>query len=196
MLLSKSALRSQLRQARRALSEGAQARASRNIAKALFALPEFEHSKNIAAYLANDGEVSCSDLLNQFRLLRQVIYLPVIHPQKPQMSFYGYQMGQGLFPNRFGIEEPAHKRRAAFSAENLDMVLMPLVGFDRQGNRLGMGGGFYDRCFSFKKQRNTPPLMIGIAHSIQEVNSLPTEPWDVPLDIILTERETIRIQRR
>lgn len=95
--------------------------------------------------------------------------------------------------NRFGILEPA-AIGAPMPAKQFDVVLVPLVAFDRAGNRLGMGAGFYDRAMAFRlnNPKTLRPLLVGLAHHFQEVNSLNAQAWDVPLDVILTDRELIR----
>lgn len=100
------------------------------------------------------------------------------------MNFRRYRLGDRLTRNAFGITEPcAYAARAR--AQTLDVVFMPLVGFDDYGNRLGMGGGFYDRAFA--KLRGRKPLRIGLAHSCQKVPKLARQSWDVPLHGIGTE---------
>lgn len=89
--------------------------------------------------------------------------------------------------NKFSIPEPIYDEEKIVPASSLDLVIVPLLGFDKSGNRLGMGGGFYDRCFAFKKQQNTKPLLMGYAYDFQEVDSLSPESWDVGLDMIATE---------
>ncbi len=90
--------------------------------------------------------------------------------------------------NNFGIAEPGDRGRI-LTAE-LDVVLVPLVGFDDAGNRLGMGGGFYDRHFSFLRSRThfRRPRLIGVAYEMQRLPKLPTDPWDVPLWAVVTDR--------
>jgi len=93
--------------------------------------------------------------------------------------------------NRFNITEPIDQS-ATVTAEQLDAVLVPLLGFDQMGNRLGMGGGFYDRSFEFRiKSATKTPVLIGVAYDFQQLDNLPAEPWDVPLDIIITETGVI-----
>lgn len=99
-----------------------------------------------------------------------------------------------LVPNRFGIPEPQQGPAHKLPTHLLDVVLMPLVGFDRAGSRLGMGGGFYDTTFAFKQQNpKGKPLLIGLAHSCQEVDSLQADNWDIPLGAIATEKEVLPI---
>ena len=97
-------------------------------------------------------------------------------------------------PNRYRIPEPDARYCRAMKRQFLSLVLMPLVAFDAKGNRLGMGGGYYDRAFNqtqwpYKTRR---PLLVGVAHEFQRVPELPTESWDVPLDAVITEREIYR----
>ncbi len=107
------------------------------------------------------------------------------------MRFHRHAPGQTLRSNTFNIPEPNALRRRQIDPARLDMMLLPLVGFDRRGNRLGMGGGYYDRALAFKQRRNAAntPLLIGLAHHLQEVERLPIQHWDIPLDWVATDRE-------
>ena len=89
--------------------------------------------------------------------------------------------------NRFGIPEPASG--AFCDPVHLEIVLTPLVAFSTNGMRLGMGAGYYDRAFQFlRKDPEAGPWLVGVAYALQQVDSLPADPWDVPLAAILTER--------
>lgn len=90
-------------------------------------------------------------------------------------------------PNRFGIEEVDALPNYAIKVSEIDLVLLPLVAFDQSGNRLGMGGGFYDATFTHLKSKKTKPLFIGLAYQSQLVENLPSDPWDLPLDGVCTE---------
>lgn len=107
------------------------------------------------------------------------------------MRFFLYKRNDILHPNRYGINEP--KDTPSIDTETLDIILTPLVAFDRQGHRLGMGGGYYDRTFSFLlNQADIPrPKLIGLAYACQEVPSLSPDPWDVPLHGVVTERKIV-----
>ncbi|MGJ8686725.1 MAG: 5-formyltetrahydrofolate cyclo-ligase [Spongiibacteraceae bacterium] len=193
----KTQLRAQLRAQRQALSTEQQNYAARRLFYRLLKLAEYRGAKTLAAYLANDGEISLTPLLCH----ATSSYLPVVNFSKGQgqMDFYRYRPGQTLSKNRFGIAEPACKPQHRIDVQQLDIILLPLVGFDRTGGRLGMGGGFYDRSLAFKadqKHGNRKPLIVGIAHHCQEVEQLPREPWDIPLDLIITDRELIRPHHR
>jgi len=98
-----------------------------------------------------------------------------------------------LHPNRYGIPEPECAPAALITAEQVDVVLLPLVAFHRAGHRLGMGAGYYDRSFAFLRSRARPasPVLVGIGYSFQEVAAMPALDHDVPLDFIATEKELI-----
>lgn len=117
-------------------------------------------------------------------------FLPVLRPHPDRkLWFLEYKRGDALENNRFGIPEPRlHNRRIRLPWE-LDLMLVPLVGFDADCNRLGMGGGFYDRTLAYLAQRWCwrRPLLVGIAHECQRVDALETNPWDVPLNLVATE---------
>ena len=102
--------------------------------------------------------------------------------------FVRYRQGDRLQRNRWGILEPRLQARRRVPARTLDVVLVPLVGFDAQGNRLGMGKGFYDRTFSFRAAaRRQRPLLVGLAHECQRVESLERQAWDIRMDRIVSD---------
>ena len=105
------------------------------------------------------------------------------------MTFARYDPGLSLARNRFGIAEPA-RDAPTVAARFLDAVLLPLVAFDAAGTRLGSGAGYYDRCFAYRAARRTwhAPLLVGVAFASQEVAALQRQPWDVPLDAVVTEQ--------
>lgn len=149
----------------------------------------FRNAKSIAFYIANDGELDPTLLLQRALALGKACYLPVLGKGTPSLSFARYRAGDKLLRNRFNIPEPLpYKEKLA--GFQLDMVCVPLVGFDSRGNRLGMGGGFYDRTFAERlRYRKGRPLLLGLAHQCQQVTALPAQPWDVPLDAIATEMD-------
>lgn len=145
-------------------------------------------SQHIAIYLANDGEIDPSVLAKALNRLGKQLYLPSL--QQKTLRFKRHFGKRGYFKNRFNILEPASK--AFKKAQQLDIIFMPLVAFDQQGRRLGMGGGFYDRALAFKKQTwRKRPLLIGLAHQCQQHPCLQAEPWDIPVDAIATDQAII-----
>ncbi len=181
-------LRNGLRQKRRALSQQEQRSAAQKVAQQLRQLPQFKDSQNIAAYIASDGELNLQASIDLILEAQKTCYLPKVI-DATSMEFRGFQQNSKLIDNRFGIPEPSDES-PLIAAEDLDLVLLPLVGFCRNGGRLGMGGGFYDRYFAFKAEQHShhKPELVGIAHSLQELAELPVESWDIPLSGILTDQ--------
>lgn len=181
-------LRQSKRQARRDLTPAQQQQAGRRLARRAIRHPILRQSKHIALYLPKDGEIDLRPLMQQLWRLGKTCYLPVLSKIRPgHLVFRPYRPQSLMRYNRFGIAEP----RAGMTRPGraMDVVLMPLVAFDRRGNRLGMGGGFYDRTFASPAHR---PTLIGTAHHFQAHDALPSEPWDVPLNHILTDQTMMR----
>ncbi|MBA6416812.1 5-formyltetrahydrofolate cyclo-ligase [Colwellia sp. 6M3] len=158
-------------------------------------------AKNIAVYLANDGELDPMLFIHWCWQQNKNIYLPVIHPFSPgNLLFLHYHQNSEMQSNKYGILEPKLDVRLIKSINDIDIIFTPLVAFDLTGNRLGMGGGFYDRTLSawFKHYRYvdeeknayerklTKPYPIGLAHDIQLIDAIPSQLWDIPLPEIVT----------
>ncbi len=189
--LQKSELRSQLRALRRGLSRAQQQRASLALDKRLRRIKRLQRGSTIALYLPNDGEISPLPSLHRLSRQGHRCYLPCIHGKT--LTFRHFRPGQKLVPNRFGIPEPATRRGNSLPVGQLSLLCLPLVGFDERGNRLGMGGGFYDRTLAtLPPQRR--PLLVGLAHELQRVTALPVQSWDIPLDAIVTDRRVYRLK--
>tara|TARA_R110001592_G_scaffold127070_2_gene338616 strand:- start:14128 stop:14778 length:651 start_codon:yes stop_codon:yes gene_type:complete len=186
----KKKLRATLRKQRRALSYLEQKAASKNLLKQVNRSKLLFKHQHIALYLGNDGELNPENLIKQLWKQKKHVYLPAIHPIfKNTLCFCRIKPNPKLIKNRFGILEPDFKNTARLPRQLLSLVLMPLVAFDKAGNRMGMGGGFYDRSFAYKvKTGRSKPKLIGIAHAFQEQTSLPLERWDVPLKGVLTDQ--------
>ncbi len=191
---SRNVLRKDLRSRRRALSNVQQSLASERLALNLLNDPELFRTRHVAIYLPNDGEIDPGCYIIQGRNRGIQFYLPVLHPvHRGRLVFSPFDENTLLTPNRFGIPEPDFKKALKRPPWALDAVLMPLVGFDTNGGRLGMGGGFYDRTFAFTRYApRMAPKLIGLAHDCQRVNALPVEPWDIPLHAIVSDQGTYR----
>jgi len=192
MSSERSQLRRQLRRARRNLTPLQQRKASQKLLQQLAQHPLFRRSRHIAFYLANDGEIDPAALMEQARRMGKHCYLPVLSEWPAnRMNFQRLVSGQRWTRNRFGIREPQPNRSLQARPWRLDLVLMPLVGFDEQGNRLGMGGGFYDRTFAYLRRRRhwTGPQLLGLAHACQKVEQLPAASWDIPLNGIVSDQQ-------
>jgi 5-formyltetrahydrofolate cyclo-ligase len=180
-------LRRQMRLQRQSLSDSEQHLASERFARALASHWRLRGARHIGLFLAADGELDpLPGLLTLAGPSRQ-LYLPVL-PKSAEavLQFVRWQPGETLIPNRYGIGEPILQQRALTPLWRLDLLLMPLVAFDDAGNRLGMGGGFYDRALAALKTRPRRPHLIGVAHAFQRVEKLPAAPWDQPLDGVIT----------
>ncbi|EAR21347.1 5-formyltetrahydrofolate cyclo-ligase [Nitrococcus mobilis] len=195
---SKAELRHRMRRQRRQLGLCERTRAARQLTAVLRRSRWYHHSHRIACYWAMDGEMDLGAFLQRAHQDGRVIYLPVLQ-KKPTKSlrFYQYRPGERLRANRFGIPEPRPRQANRIACRDLDLVLVPLVAFDQQGHRLGMGAGFYDHTFAFlrhQRGRWRRPRLLGIAFSFQRIVELPVEPWDVPLAGVATERGLTRCQ--
>ena len=185
------ALRKYIRQQRCALDNTEREQASFLLCERIAASRTFQQSKHIAFYLANDGEIDLSLLIKRAWQQNKKVYLPVLaEPNTKRLWFIPYTPDTKLKNNRFGIPEPIHFNKMRLRKTlSLDLILMPLVAFDLQGNRVGMGGGFYDRTLSFLRQRKYwhKPNLLGTAYEFQKQTQLETNPWDIPLQAIATE---------
>lgn len=191
-------IRRRMRRTRRALSPQQQQAAAAALARQVAQHPVFQRSRRIALYLAVQGEMAVDELIERAWTAGKQIYLPVLMPyHHNRMWFAPHRPGGALKPNLFGIPEPDVPVRDMINPRALDLVLAPLVAFDRHCNRLGMGGGYYDRTFSFLRYRRhwRRPMLLGSAYDFQCVDgTLNPNPWDVPLDGVATET-TLRWRR-
>lgn len=195
--MTRSDIRGALRARRRALGVGERARLSRAIARAVVkAMGPAPRGRRIAAYAALADEPDLAGALATLARRGAVIYLPRIASfRRRQLAFAGADGRQRT--NRYGIAEPL-RGAPEIRAGTLDVVLVPLVGFDASGVRLGMGGGYYDRAFAFRRHRHAlpRPRLIGIAFACQQVDTLPAAAHDVRLDAVITEHGLTRFRRR
>lgn len=193
--ITRAQLRRELRQARNALTASQQQQAADAVATQLLTTPFISKTGSLALYLPNDGEISLTPFVQKIKHDHPQVRLalPVLHPfSKGNLLFLHYHDSTRMHTNRFGIDEPVLDCTAVVPPPTLDVILMPLVGFDSDGNRLGMGGGFYDRTLANRHTWPTRPGLIGIAHDCQQVDALPVASWDVPLDAIVTPTQIIR----
>lgn len=191
-LLSRAQLRRTLRQARRQLSPCEQRRAARNLYRQLAQHPVFRRARHIALYLPNDGEIDPRLLLRAAQRRGKATYLPVLNAwPRTKMVFQRIRPADKLRANRFGIPEPSANPALQRKVWALDLILLPLVGFDSEGGRLGMGGGFYDRSLAYRARRKNchKPTLLGLAHECQQVKRLAVASWDVPLNATVTDRK-------
>lgn len=192
-LPEKARLRREMRAKRLALRP-AMARAAANRAvRMLWSLPVLAHAQRIALYVPVGGELDCTPLAVQAWHRGRATYLPVVTGDT--LCFAPFGADSELRPNRFGIPEPATAVRHWVRARQLDVIVAPLVAFDERTNRLGMGGGYYDRTLAFLKRRSSRrrPYFVALAFEMQKTATLAADAWDVPLDAIVTEERIYRV---
>lgn len=186
-VIHRTALRHELRSRRCSLTPFEQREASRKLQRRLISHPWFHRARSLALYLANDGEIDPQPVLEEALRRKKQVYLPVLARWPERHMVFQRVCGATRWQvNRFGIREPVWDDRWQRPLWALDLLCLPLVGFDAAGGRLGMGGGFYDR--SLAACRLPLPPVLGLAHACQQVEGLPLEPWDMPLDAVVTDQ--------
>ena len=185
--MDKKTCRHFLRAKRKQISMASRLNAARLASLYLIESPLFIKSNHISAYMAKNDEFDCGPLIRAIWNSGKQCYLPVLAaPNSRQLEFVAYREEDPLRPNRYGILEPL--KGEVWPADHLDLVLVPLVGFDRQGRRLGMGAGYYDHTFAFlQTMQQRSCCLIGVGFAVQQVPRVPEDPWDVLLDGVLTE---------
>ena len=183
--MNRSQLRRQMISRRQLIAPTTARRAGLQATRHAWQLPLLARAKRIAVYFPTGGEIDCRPLVEQAWARGREVYLPVL--RYSGLRFRAYTPSTRLVPNRFRIPEPTVGSELPPGA--LDVAITPLVAFDLRGNRLGMGGGFYDLSFRFLQQRNSwrHPHLVGFAYDMQCVSELDSRAWDVPLDAIVTE---------
>jgi len=184
--LLRQSIRNQTRKARRALSPRQQADATNAVMERVLTHPRISVAKTLALFLSFDGELDTKPLIDALWRRGQQVYLPVLHPFSPgHLLFLRYEAHTPLVINRLHISEPKLDITGILPPSRLDVLFTPLVAFDADGRRLGMGGGFYDRTLQHWR-RESGFYPIGLAHDCQQVDAVPVEPWDIPLPEIIT----------
>ena len=194
-------LRKAIRQERRSLSAKQQAHAAEQLLANILQEEIYKNATTIAFYQAFDGEIDPTLALEAALNIGKRCFLPVMSQTKVALAFVEYQSESSLTKNSFGILEPKLYPNNALAPEHMDIIFMPLVAFDLNGTRLGMGKGYYDRNLAFMledssemslKSKKTPKL-IGLAHECQRVEQLERADWDVPLNQIISDQATYTI---
>lgn len=181
-------LRSGLRAQRQAIAPGERISGADALARQLLALPFATAHGPVAGYWAMDGEIALHAW--QLALPAQTTYCLPILGDDARLRFAPWRPGAPLVSNRFGIPEPDVDRSAWLEPEEMHMVVVPLVGFDDARNRLGMGGGWYDRSFAFRRSTAAPPFLVGAGFDLQQLSAAPSREWDVRMDAICTPTTT------
>ncbi|ELY4674140.1 5-formyltetrahydrofolate cyclo-ligase [Cronobacter turicensis] len=184
-------IRKEIRDKRRALTADQQAHFAEQAAARMLGFAPVVEAKSVAVFLSFDGELDTRPLIEGLWRAGKQVCLPVLHPFSPgNLLFLRYLPDSLLATNRLKILEPALDVRHVLPLDRLDVLITPLVAFDRAGQRLGMGGGFYDR--TLQNWRAHGLLPVGYAHDCQQVESLPVQEWDIPLPALVTPTKTWR----
>lgn len=192
---SRKSRRDALRARRLAIGAGERIAAAAAVARHLEHLPEYCDARRVAGYWAIAGELPLAAIASGLRAREQAYCLPLVGTDG-LLRFAAWKAGDALTVNRYGIPEPDVAADVLLQPHDLDVVLVPLLGFDRRGHRLGYGGGYYDRSFAFLHGRGAParPLLIGIGYAWQELADVGPASWDVHLDKVVTEQSIIDCQ--
>lgn len=180
----KTAIRKTLKQVRAHTSAHFRAKASMQICNRLRSLDPYRKAKHLALYFAIHGEVDLNPIWKIAPLHGKFCYFPIVN-EDFTLSFLPATPATHFKTNRFGILEPDISLDHAKPAEELDLILMPIVGFDTDCTRLGMGSGCYDRSLA----NNNKSTLFGVAYQFQKLDFINPQPWDVPLNAVITEKE-------
>jgi 5-formyltetrahydrofolate cyclo-ligase len=184
--LNKKNIRKHFQEIRRQISAKERINAAEMVVEHLTHSPLFKQSQHIACYMHVHHELATQGIIEAIWHAKKYCYLPILNEDK-SLTFVLYQKGDALKLNQYAIPEPK-KVTQWLGPETLDLILMPLVAFDKRGNRIGTGGGYYDRTLAhvdFSKQHK--PYIVGLAYAAQQADELPHESWDISLDAVLTE---------
>ncbi len=184
---TKSDLRRALRARRRRIRGRPARHAATQAARRVKQLAAWGRARHVAVYLPTDGEIDTRPLIHAALRAGKRVYLPVIRRHTGDLVFRRYTPGAPLRRGRFGLLVPVAAGAPRQPLAGLDLLIMPLVGFDGAGHRLGMGGGFYDRTLA-GRGRGRRPLRVGLAHAVQQRPAIPHDRWDQRLDRVVTDR--------
>jgi 5-formyltetrahydrofolate cyclo-ligase len=190
---NKTRLRSILRKKRKALSPDAFQSYSQHICETIINLPEYKTANHIACYLSAFNEVDLTYLIQDALQANKHIYIPaIIETEVNVMHFFPLTENTELAINKFKIKEPVTEGLEPVPFKKLDLIIVPLVGFDESCHRLGQGGGYYDCYLSQYPLQKKSITSIGVGYEIQKLNTVPREDWDIGLDLIVSEEKTYK----
>lgn len=179
-------IRTQIRQRRRELSVIQQQNAAAQLLVQFCEFLQDHPAKCIALYLSFDGEIATQPLIDWCWSHHIQVCLPILDPAHPgHLLFMPYTADSVMTKNRFNIDEPTLIPDRLVDKHAIDLIFTPLVAFDPDGHRLGMGGGFYDRTLESWLEDGRP-FPVGLAHDCQQLHDIPTDIWDIPLPALLT----------
>ena len=186
----RNAVRRAMRERRRALGDDERRTLDRAVCAHVMSQPVFRAARRIGIYLAFDGEPDLERVIRAAARAHKRLFVPAL--ERREMHFVAFAPQARMTRNFFGISEPENAERV--DVRKLDLVLTPLVAFDARGGRLGVGRGYFDRCFAFLRRRSAwfKPKLLGVGYAFQEIPQFALQPWDVPLWGVVTERGLVR----
>lgn len=192
--LQRQSLRTQFRKKRKQLSIQEQYTAAHSLLTTCLTSTILTQAKTIACYIANDGEIDPKSIIDYCWQQGKSVLLPVLHPfSKGHLLFIEYHPNTATRENVYGIIEPIVSSTNICTLANIELILTPIVAFDVKGNRLGMGGGYYDRTLAPIRRDSLPTQLIGLAHACQQTDILLADSWDIPLDGIATPNQFFNV---
>lgn len=192
MSISKDQLRKMLRETRASLTNQSQCEAAAQLNSHIHELDGYTEATNIALYWPHDSEIDCIPAINDALKEKKHCYLPVLWLKNRQtLAFAAYTSKTPMIKNRYGILEPDLSYAMLIDPSDLDIIFVPLVGFDLKCWRLGRGGGFYDAAFADLQRTHSKkrPKLVGLAYDCQLVTKVPVDSWDWRLDSVITEKK-------
>ena len=176
----KAALRRKARTARATLSEAFRAEAANAAAGHFFDRIALGYDEVVAGYWRIRDELDCSPILVRLMQAGRRVLLPVVTGPDQPLDLRVWEQNSALHDAGFGTRAPSHLAPRGVP----DLILLPLLGFDAKGTRLGYGGGYYDRTIAALRRK---PLLVGLAFAVQELPEIPRHDHDIPLDAVITE---------
>jgi 5-formyltetrahydrofolate cyclo-ligase len=188
-VFSKSDIRKNIRDQRKSLSSEDVQSASHIICEKIVNHPDFINAQKIALYISHDNEIDVLAILKKAWELKKLTCLPVV-TDKNELAFYTVTAKTKFIKNKFGIDEPMISSQSPVSPTALDLIVIPLVAFDANNNRLGRGAGYYDRALQFTQtlSRDKRPVLMGVAYAFQKADDVMPDRWDVRMDEIICDK--------
>lgn len=192
--LNRQQVRQHYRSNRQMLSPLQQKEAATKILTTCLKSKQLSQASTVACYIANDGEIDPRIMIDYCWQQGKRVLLPVLHPfSKGHLLFVEYHPHSPTRKNCYGIDEPIATTINLCPLMNIDLIFTPLVAFDLKGNRLGMGGGYYDRTLAPIRRDSLPTQLIGLAHNCQQTDNLLADSWDIPLNGIATPEQYFNV---
>lgn len=181
----KAELRQHFAAARTKLMVASRLAAQQQVVAKVLGLPQWQQASTVAIYWPVQGELNPLDLT--IMSPAKHFYLPIVTPEQA-LTFARYQPETLLVNNIYGIAEPQITPHTDIKlAHQIDVMLIPTLGFDAQCHRLGMGKGYYDKTLATVFEQTKRPYLIGLAFDCQQADAIPVDTWDIALDTIITE---------